>query len=350
MPVWGWSCTIRQKFAAVEVGGVVSVGVTGQDLHSAFVHAPTGIAVLTPTGVVTGGNPALVAILRRELTELVGGTLFPFTHPDDLPAAVANCASMATGSVMVVREDCRFVRPDTTAVWVRVSTSRVEASEGRAAHLIMHVEDISEQKALEARLVHQALHDPLTGVGNRALLHQQVTADLTAPNTNTNTATNRRDGAEAGAGAATGGAPGRVGGLVVLDLDGFKALNDAYGHPAGDTALIEVAHRVQGLVRPQDLVVRLGGDEFVVWCPDTTPTQVAALVDALHTTIAAPCRLAADVVQLAASIGSATHTMQPGRDNADLSDGPGEDLLARLLRMADTAMYDDKHRAGCPPR
>lgn len=332
----------------VEVGGEVPVGVAVDDLRSAFVNAPTGIAVLTPRGVVTGGNPALVVILGRELTELVGGTLFSFTHPDDLPA-VANCALMADGSVTVIRADCRFVRPDTSAVWVRVSTSRVAASGGRAAHLIMHVEDISEQKALEARLVHQALHDPLTGVGNRALLHQQVTADLVDTNPDTDT---DADAVRGGRGDAVG----RVCGLVVLDLDGFKALNDAYGHPAGDAALTEVAHRVQGRLGPRDLVVRLGGDEFAVWCPDTTPTQVRALVDVLRAAIGAPCRVAGSVVQLAASIGSATHTVLPrpgpDLDDLDLDDpgtGPVVDPLAGLLRAADTAMYADKHRVGRPP-
>ena len=320
-----------------EFTGGVSVGVALEDLRSAFDHAPTGIAVLTPAGVVTGGNPALAHILGRELTELVGDTLFPYTHPDDLPAARANCAAIAAGSVSVVREDCRFLRPDAKALWVRVSTSRVESRPGRAAHLIMHVEDISERKALEARLQHQALHDPLTGVGNRFLLRQRVTADLTHPPHTTEERQN-----------VEGERVPRVWGLVVLDLDGFKALNDAHGHPAGDAALIEVAHRVQTQLRPADLAVRLGGDEFAVWCPNTTPTDVAALVDRLHTALDAPCTIGGTVLHLAASIGSATTTGPPDPCAGDTDSAAPADVLAALLREADATMYTDKHQAARP--
>lgn len=323
--------------AVMEAGQDLTVGVAVEDLYSAFVHAPTGIAVLTPTGVVTGGNPALAMILGREVTDLVGGTLFAYTHPDDLPTALASCSAMAAGSVMVVRWDCRFLRPDATTVWVRVSTSRVETRGDRAAHLIMHVEDISEQKALEARLLRQALHDPLTGLGNRALLHQRVTDELCLERTPRDDETSPAHG------------QGSVCGLVLLDLDGFKALNDAFGHPTGDAALIEVARRVQALLGPADLAVRLGGDEFAVWCPGTTPATVVRLVERLRAAVGAPCRVEGALVQLTASIGSATHTMPDGPQVSDPASGIVTDALAGLLRAADTAMYVDKRRAGVPP-
>jgi PAS domain S-box-containing protein len=183
---------------------------------------PPGSLCSPRPGWSRGANPALALILGRELTELVGGTLFTHTHPDDLPAAHASCAAMATGSVTVLREKCRLVRPDTAAVWVRVSTTRVEAHGEPAAHLIMHVEDISEHKALEVRLLRHARHNPLTGLRNRALLHQRVTTELAHPAPG-----------PPPTGVDAGDVPGRVCALVMLDLDHFKALNDAYGHPAG---------------------------------------------------------------------------------------------------------------------
>ena len=329
-----------REMTVTEVRSGVSLGVTLQDLQSAFDHAPTGIVVLTPAGVVTGGNPALALILGRELTELVGNTLFPYTHPEDLPAARANCAAIAAGSVTEVREDCRFLRTDGTAVWVRVSTCRVAGRADRAAHLIMHVEDISEHKALEARLLHQALHDPLTEVGNRALLLQQVTADLTHP---------YPQPATLGDECRDGELSVRVCGMVVLDVDGFKALNDAHGHPTGDAALIEVAHRVQAQLAPDDLVVRLGGDEFAVWCPVTTPDQLADLVTRLHEALDDPCQLGGAVMQVSASIGSATTTFAPGPPPGDRDNDAVIQVLAELLRAADTAMFAVKHRLAAPP-
>lgn len=148
-------------------------------LRTAFLHAPNGIAVMTAAGVVADANPALGQVLQREVADLVGDTLFGVTHPADLPAARANCAAISAGTVSLVREECRFLLPGGAVVWARVSTSRVEVHADQPAHLVMHVEDISEQKALEARLLHQALHDPLTGLGNRALLDRRVAADLT---------------------------------------------------------------------------------------------------------------------------------------------------------------------------
>ena len=227
--------------------------VSEQDLLSAFDNAPVGMAVLTPSGVVTacnaGDGPPARAV-RRE--DLVGGTFFDVTHADDLEGARRKCALMQVEGARIVRHECRFVLPGDRIIWVSVSTSRVPADPDRPAHLIMHIEDVSDRKRLEAELSHRALHDPLTGLANRTLLAERLRESL-----------------------ARRGRHTRLGHLFYLDLDGFKAVNDRFGHAAGDAVLTQLAHRIVALLRAGDLAARLGGDEFAVLCEDTEPQHAA---------------------------------------------------------------------------
>jgi diguanylate cyclase (GGDEF)-like protein/PAS domain S-box-containing protein len=284
-------------------------------LLSAFVNAPIGVAVLTPQGVVSDANRRVGELLGREVDDLVGGTFFDVTHPDDLPLARHNCSLMADGLTAVVRHECRFLRADGEVVWVLVSTSRVEQTEHEQAHLIMHVEDITERKYLESRLVHQALHDPLTGLGNRAELERAL-LDL-APH----------------------GGPDS---LLLLDLDGFKSVNDTYGHHAGDLLLRALAVRLSTDVRPGDVAVRLGGDEFAVLCPDTDRATAGRLAAGLREAVRAPFTIDDHVLAVRAAVGVATLE----RHVADPAD-PAVRMTA-LLRDADHDMYADKGRSSGP--
>jgi PAS domain S-box-containing protein len=115
------------------------------ELRSAFDNAPIGMDVVSPTGVISSGNAGLTALLGRPLPDLVGGTFFDVTHHEDLPAAREACQRLQQGGAQVLRHQCRFLRPDGTVLWVLVSTSRVPDRPGHPAHLIMHVEDISDR-------------------------------------------------------------------------------------------------------------------------------------------------------------------------------------------------------------
>ncbi len=287
--------------------------VTPADLQSAFDNAPIGIAVVTPLGAITGCNDALGALLGVDPADLVGKTFFDVTHDDDLPLARDSCARMQSGAASVLHHECRFLHVDGGVLWVSVSTSRVPEAVGRPAHLIMHVQDIGARKALEAQLLHRALHDPLTGLANRALLLDRVGHALERA--------------------------GRKGGpvsLLFVDLDGFKAVNDAHGHSAGDEVLVELARRVTSALRPGDTAARLGGDEFVVLCDGAGPEQAAGVADRLRAAAAAPFDLGGGVVvRLGAAVG--TSTTRSGQ-------GGARDPVA-LLREADQQMYLAK-RAG----
>ena len=117
--------------------------------------------------------------------------------------------------------------------------------------------------------------------------------------------------------------------LVVIDLDGFKAVNDTFGHPAGDHVLVEIAERLRSVVRESDVVTRVGGDEFLVLCPRTGHRDAARLVDRLMRHLPAPIDLGdGRYVTVGCSVGVAT-----GHDVPELE---------QLLHHADAAMYDAK--------
>ena len=119
------------------------VGLSAQDLLSAFENAPIGMAVLTPAGVITACNAAMGRLLERDAADLIGGTFFDVTHIDDLDEARRKCALIQVEGAQIVRHECRFVLPDERIIWVSISTSRVPHTPERSAHLIMHIEDVS---------------------------------------------------------------------------------------------------------------------------------------------------------------------------------------------------------------
>ncbi|MGI8754396.1 MAG: diguanylate cyclase domain-containing protein [Acidimicrobiales bacterium] len=174
----------------------------------------------------------------------------------------------------------------------------------------------SERSIDEIRLAHQATHDPLTKVGNRAALLDRLELVL-----------------------ARAQRSGRAVGVLFCDLDGFKAVNDRYGHDRGDRLLVEVANRITNAVRPSDTVCRTGCDEFVVVCEDLAgPGQVQVIADRVRHAIAA---VAVDVgdarLEVTASVGVAVADL--------LLDDPD-----RLLRTADLAMYATKQRRAALAR
>ncbi len=159
----------------------------------------------------------------------------------------------------------------------------------------------------EQALAHQAAHDPLTGVANRDLFAARLTGALT-----------RRSGRPAGADV----------GVLYLDLDGFKQVNDTYGHDAGDEVLLTTARRLGDQVRPQDTVARLGGDEFAVTVPRITADALTALAARITAALAEPHLIHGRSVRVTATVGA--HLASSG------------DLADDALRWADQAMYSGK--------
>lgn len=282
------------------------------DRATVFVHAPTGIALTTPRGVLLDVNWALARLLGTTAEELRGSSLFDVTHPADVAAAREACVGLNAQPDRATRHECRLVRADGSPVPVQIATSWVEpqGSDGEP-HLVMIIEDITERKALEAQLVHRSLHDPLTGLPNRLLFQDRLWHAL-----------------ERGQRERT---PTCV---LIMDLDGFKVINDELGHPMGDLVLVAFADRLRSVLRASDTAARLGGDEFSIVCENTEPADAEVLADRLRAAVTEPLELSGQEVSIGISIGIGS---APGGEEPS-------DVHERVVRAADDAMYADKSR------
>jgi len=171
----------------------------------------------------------------------------------------------------------------------------------------LFVRDVTDEHEQSRAMLRDALHDPLTGLTNRTLFLRVTSMTLA----------NREDGSDSVA-------------LLFIDVDGFKSVNDTYGHAVGDTLLKMVAVRLKEAVRDGDVVARLAGDEFAVLLTDVPSlVEVAAISGRIHTTMSDEFRIGAVTVQLTVSIGG---TLASTEDTDP----------ATLLRRADHAMYEAK--------
>jgi diguanylate cyclase (GGDEF)-like protein/PAS domain S-box-containing protein len=269
-----------------------------------------GVALTTPGGLLVDANPALCTLLGRTAEELYGQSVLHLVHSDGIAAAQQAHHDIGSGASRPMRHETRLIRADGSEVPVQVTASRVEeTADGQAAHLVMIVEDITERKALEAQLVHRSLHDALTGLPNRLLFQDRLWHAL-----------------ERGHRERT---PTCV---LIMDLDGFKAINDELGHPMGDLVLVAFAERLRSVLRASDTAARLGGDEFSIVCENTEPADADVLADRLRVAVTEPLSLSGTTVSVGISIGIGS---APGGEN------PGE-VYERVVREADDAMYANK--------
>jgi diguanylate cyclase (GGDEF)-like protein/PAS domain S-box-containing protein len=227
-------------------------------------------------------------------------------HPDDRERVVtAFRASAASGAPTDL--DLRLIRPDGAVRVIRQRAESLRDPSGRPLKRLGVMHDVTEQRRLEERLAHQATHDPLTGLPNRALFHARLGDAL---------ARARQDGPPCA--------------VLFLDLDHFKDVNDTLGHDAGDRLLREVAARLRAVVREGDTVARLGGDEFAALLPAVADAAGAVEVaERLRESLARPFLLEGRPFPLGASVGIAVG-------------GPGYTRAEELLRDADVALYRAK--------
>jgi diguanylate cyclase (GGDEF)-like protein/PAS domain S-box-containing protein len=263
------------------------------------------VAVIDAGGRLTHVSAAVRHVSGWDPGELVNTAYLDLFHPDDQPEfSEALTAVTAGGADAQARVELRVAHRDGTWHWHEV-TLRNALDHPAVGGIVSNQRDISDRRAQQDRLAHAAAHDPLTGLPNRAeVLRVLETALLDAA------------GEESVA-------------LLFIDLDGFKAVNDGYGHAAGDALLVAAAERLRAGLRDEDLLGRLGGDEFAaVLTGITGVAEVRARAGRLMEDMRLPFDLPGHRVHIGASIGVA-------------AGGPGTDA-DDLMAAADTRMYEVK--------
>ena len=264
------------------------------------------VTVMDSEGVITYDSPAAERVLGYRPGERVGSKGLDFVHPDDLDQAYAALARVADTRATVHNLVVRGRHKSGAYRWIECSVANLSDEIG-VDGTVANFRDITDRRELEIQLSHQAFHDPLTGLANRALLSDRLEHAL----------------------AASGRLGGRRVALLYLDLDDFKTVNDGLGHDAGDDILRQAAGRLLDAIRPGDTASRLGGDEFAVLLEEIDDPESAYEVGArVLEALAAPFQLEGAQVPISASLGIAVST--------------ASDDAGALLRNADLAMYRAK--------
>jgi len=271
--------------------------------------APDGILLVDEDGTILLANPAVELITGYDSHEIIGESV-NILLPEPMRARHTNMMAgffrnPTSRRPMGMVSNLRLQRSDGTTVPVDIGLGQGRYESKSCA--VVFLRDASPVRRLEEQMQFQATHDTLTGLANRWQFMQSLTQMM-----------------------AMSARSQRSLGLLLLDLDDFKAINDGHGHDAGDQVLIEVARRLKGVLRAGDVLARLGGDEFTILLPEIAqPEDIGRVADKLIDVLSVPYRVNGYEVVTGASIGAAFYP-------SDAEDGQ------TLMRYADMAMYQAK--------
>jgi diguanylate cyclase (GGDEF)-like protein/PAS domain S-box-containing protein len=269
-------------------------------------NSSDAVALLDPAGTITNDDAALAAFLGSPGASVQGRSMLDFVHEPDLTTAADSFDRSIAEPGQRHQVEVQVRRSDGRPKWVAARIVNL-LDDPAVGAVLVHLHDITGRKRAEDELVHQAFHDSLTGLANRALFLNRVEHAVDR--------TQRT---------------GRHPAVIFIDLDGFKAVNDTLGHAAGDKLLQEVAARLVLSIRDGDTLARLGGDEFAVLVEESLrPMEEASVVaDRVLAAFATPILIDGQGVSVSASAGLAT--------------GDDRSTAATLIRDADAAMYAAK--------
>ena len=270
-------------------------------------HASDLIAIVEPDSTFNFVSPSAARVLGHAPSELAGTRFLALVHPEDEVDARTRFTELSATPAHVLTARWRLRHRDGT--WIVTENTGTNLLDDDSVHgLLLTTRDITERCALEAQLAHQAFHDPLTGLANRALFQDRVRHELT-----------RR--------------PGALPPVAVLyvDLDHFKTINDSLGHGVGDALLVLAAERLSQCLRAFDTAARLGGDEFAVLIENVAALEdVTGIADRITRVFSEPFQIEGRELMVSASVGIARAAVDQAADD--------------LLRNADLAMYLAKSR------
>ena len=286
----------------------ITARVTAEErFRATFEQAAVGIAHTEPGGRFLQVNQKLCDMLGYTRDELLGMSAVEVTHPEDRGIDAVRRAQLIGGEIETYSVERRCVRKNGAVIWVNRTVSMVRDAAGAPLYFIRVMEDITERKRLQQDLQHQAHHDSLTLLPNRELFYDRLAHALDQAQ--------RRKWTT---------------GVMFVDLDGFKVINDTLGHGVGDELLQRVAASLTECVRAEDTVGRLGGDEFAIILSELAQQEDAGRVaQKIIDSFATPFQIDANEVFITASIGITTSP--PDSSTADA-----------LISHADAAMYSAK--------
>ncbi len=288
---------------------LVDLRASEQRFEALVQHSSDVVTVVDRTGIVVYQSESIHRVFGHAAEDVLSMDVLALLAPSSVTAARAalDAIQQEAYAVRVLPEvEIRHASGRFCFAEITVTNLLEDASVGG---IVLNTRDISERKVLQDQLVHEAFHDALTTLANRSLFRDRVETLLLD--------INRQEGQI---------------GVLFLDLNGFKEVNDSLGHAAGDLLLIQVAERLRSCVRPDDVVARFGGDEFAILIDDmATQLDGVAIAERIEEALREPFRVDGNDLHISASIGIAAA-------DADVEDAD------HLLRNADLAMYRAKSK------
>lgn len=271
-------------------------------------NAPIGMALVDLEWKLMEVNRAFAELMGATAAALRGVPLSALSHPHDVQAEREQLQRLYDGLINTFSLEKRYVRADGNVVWAVLDVALVRYAGGAPDHYVVQVRDSTDDRLHSELMAHRAMHDPLTGLANRTLMQDVLQQVLEQPD-----------------------APQRVG-VIAVDLDGFKGLNDRFGHAAGDNALVHVAGVLRSATAGRGTVARIGGDEFVIVVQDPDASKALfEIAAAIHQGLKRPLQVKRHQLNLHASLGIAM------ADDETIAGG-----APSLLSAADAAMYRAK--------
>jgi diguanylate cyclase (GGDEF)-like protein/PAS domain S-box-containing protein len=274
-----------------------------QRFRSLVQHSSDITTVATPDGVFTYISPSVERVLGYSVDSALGQQVFAYIHPDDRGELLRQVDDLMATPAASITYQARYRHADGSWRWLEVISTNL-LHEPSVRGIVSNAREVTETRLLHDQLRYQASHDGLTGLANRVLFTERLSAATVA---------NRRTEAPVS--------------ILLIDLDEFKSINDTLGHHVGDAVLVAVAERMRACVRTGDTPARLGGDEFAILLPGAGPEVAAAIAQRFLDLLAQPVQIDGHKLPIHASVGiAADHSCDPDT----------------LLRSADSAMYSAK--------